>query len=206
MNINMTNRVNEEYSQVVRDTVTRLRSLNDFMIDSMIVDKEDRDKVQQDAIAKKEAKIRAKLEMGIPLTGKEMDFLRKYCPQLYAIAVRVQLKRKILEEKLSHAKSKEEVQDIQLEAMATIRKEDPAKRYMIATVNKTMEEFKETLVCKRLPEKKEDAKKNAKDADFHVEVPDEEKGAYEIEYQYEKGVGAYQIAYVPNYSNYIKDL
>lgn len=194
MNINtlVANNKSEEpkgYSELVRETVKRLQIMSDTLADN--VDEES-------ARAKKEAKIRAKLEAGVPLTRKEMEFLRKYNPQLYAIALRVEIKRKSLEQRLSSAKSKSEVQDIQLEAMATIRKNDPAKKYMVAAVAETMKEFKKTEFYKRLPETKEEAKgKKVKNADFEVEAEDKEE-KFQVVYEYDKGtgIGAYQIAYV----------
>ncbi|MBQ4284644.1 MAG: hypothetical protein IJB96_12060 [Lachnospira sp.] len=181
----------KDYSGAVRQAAKRLHIMSQNMAEN--VDDES-------AKAKKEAKIRAKLEAGIPLTRKEMEFLRRYNPQLYAIALRVEIKRKALEERLSHAKSKSEVQDIQLEAMATIRKDDPAKRYMVAAVEYAMKEFKETSFYKKLPDTKEDAKKcRVKDADFEVKAEDEdENGELRVVYKCDAatGVGAYQIAYI----------
>ncbi len=189
MNINQL-KINND-SDAIRQAARQLHIISRNMAEN--VDDED-------VRAKKEAKIRSKLEAGVPLTRKEMEFLRKYNPRLYAIALRVEIKRKALEERLSHAKSKSEVQDIQLEAMATIRKDDPAKKYMVAAVEYAMKEFKETKFYKTLPETKEEAKKcRAKDADFEVEAEEEkEAGQYELVYECGTGTGvlAYQMAYV----------
>lgn len=67
---------------------------------------------EEEAKQKLEARIYAKLQSGQKLSSKEMQYLRQYNPVLYMQAVRVEQKRKALENQLEHAKSKEEVQKI----------------------------------------------------------------------------------------------
>lgn len=130
---------------------------------------------------KYEGRIRMKLEAGKRLTPKEMQYLRKYNPVLYAYAVRVEAKRRMVEEKLKHAKSKREVQDIKDEAIYSIGKNDPAREYMIAAVRDAVKEFKETDEYKRLPEKEEEGKRGKRQ---------------EASIIYEFADGAYQMAFV----------
>ena len=98
---------------------------------------------------KTEAKIQAKLEAGKRLSNKEMQYLRRNNPVMYAMAMRIEMKRKSLETRLEHASSKQEVEEIRTETLAGISKKDPAKKYVIAAVEQTVKEFKETDTYKK---------------------------------------------------------
>ena len=134
----------------------------------------------EEDISKNEAKIRSKLEKGKPLTSKEIAFLRKYNKELYIAAIKVEIKRKCLENRISRAKSKEEVLDIQLMTFASIRKDDTAKKYIVAAIDETMKEFKETHYYKNLPATNEEAKLKEKPR---------------CVYQFSTGKNSYQMAY-----------
>lgn len=140
---------------------------------------------EEEAKKKLEARIYAKLEAGKPLSQKEMQYLRQYNPALYMQAVRVEQKRKALENQLENAKSKEEVQKISNSTLATVREDDPAKQYMVAAIQETVKEFKESDQYKRLPETEEQAEEKGKSR---------KSGATNI--TYEIGEQFYQIAYV----------
>ncbi len=145
------------------------------------VDAED----EESARAKLEAKIYAKLEAGKPLTQKEMQYLRQYNPILYMKAVRVEQKRKSLEYQLKNADSKEEVQNIFHSAMASVREDDPAKQYVVAAIQETVKEFKETERYKKLPETEEQAERK------------DNKGKKSTgSLAYEVGEQLYQMAYM----------
>lgn len=140
---------------------------------------------EESARAKLEAKIYAKLEAGKPLTQKEMQYLRQYNPALYMKAVRVEQKRKSLEHQLENADSKEEVQDIFHSAIASVREDDPAKQYVVAAIQETVKEFKETERYKKLPETEEQAEKK------------DNKGKKSTgSLVYEVGEQSYQMAYM----------
>ncbi len=124
-------------------------------------------------VQKQEKKLREKLEAGKELTFKEMQFLKRYNKKLYISAVKADIKRESLEKQLSLAKTKKEVEDIQFLAVSGIRKDDPDKKYIIAAINETMKEFKESNYYKSLPEEKE-----------------------KIYYELELGKKSYQMAYV----------
>lgn len=136
---------------------------------------------EEEAKKQLEARIYAKLQSGKALSQKEMQYLRQYNPLLYMQAVRVEQKRKSLENQLKNANSKEEVQKISGAALASVRKNDPAKRYVVAAIQETVKEFKETEQYKKLPETEEQAEKNASK---------EKKGIL-----YEVGEHSYQMAY-----------
>lgn len=89
------------------------------------------------------------------MTQREMQYLRQYNPALYMQAVRVEQKRKSLENQLENADSKEEVQKISTSALASVREDDPAKQYVAAAIQETVKEFKESGQYKRLPETEE---------------------------------------------------
>ena len=101
--------------------------------------------------AKTESKIRAKLEAGKRLSSNELEFLSKYNPVLYAIALRVEMKRKSIENRLEQANSKAEAKHILTDAMASVRREDPAKRYLVAAIQNIEKEFKENGKYQTLP-------------------------------------------------------
>ena len=140
---------------------------------------------EEEARKKMEARIYAKLEAGKSLSQKEMQYLRQYNPVLYMQAVRVEQKRKALENQLENADSKEEVQKISSSALATVREDDPAKQYVVAAIQETVKEFKESDQYKRLPEKEEQAEEKGKSR---------KNGAAKI--TYEIGEQFYQVAYV----------
>ena len=142
--------------------------------------------------AKLEAKIRAKLENGKRLSAEEMNYLKRYNPALYAIAFRVEMKRKNIENRLKNATSKEEVEQIQAEALGTIKKDDVAKQYLVAAVWDAVKEFKESKEYKKLPETEEEAKKRdiKKQASISLyKTSEKEVLSYEIT------DGNYQVAF-----------
>jgi len=57
------------------------------------------------------SRIMGKLKSGKKLSAKELDFLRRTDPILYAHALRVQRMAEALKQQLSHAKSKQEAND-----------------------------------------------------------------------------------------------
>lgn len=143
------------------------------------IDAENEEEVRQ----KLEARIYAKLEEGKPLTQKEMQYLRQYNPALYMQAVRVEQKRKALENQLEYAKSKEEVQKISTSALASVREDDPAKQYVVAAIQETVKEFKESAQYKKLPETEEQAEENGRNTQRKNDIT------------YEFGEQSYQVAY-----------
>lgn len=154
-------------------------------------------------IWKKIERIRGKLESGEALSQSDLRYLKKYAPQLYALAMRVQMKRESVEEQCKHAKSKAEIHDIHFTNISMVSKEDPAKEYIIAAVNKVIKDFKETKQYKRLPDNaKEDNKKKMflgcdlkQETEFKAEAISDEDGQ-EVSLQYDLPVGNYQETYL----------
>ncbi len=139
--------VSQEGSEKLREAYEKMRSRLEF-------GEEMSEEVKQEY----EARIQSKLENGKKLSPKEMRYLQRYNPKMYMQALRIQMKREALQKRLESAHSKQEVEQIQAEAMATISKNDPVKKYMVAMVQDTVQEFKKTDEYKRLPKKEEKEK------------------------------------------------
>lgn len=75
------------------------------------------------------SRIMGKLKSGKKLSAKELDFLRRTDPILYAHALRVQRMAEALKQQLSHAKSKQEANDMITSAIAGVSDKDPDKEY-----------------------------------------------------------------------------
>lgn len=174
----------KEYRDGLRKIIEYAEMITDFGIGEMD---------EQELREKYDASIRAKLSAGKRLSSKEMQYLRKYNPILYAQVVRIEAKRRTVEEQLKHADSKKQVEEIQFEAVSSISKKDPVREYMMAAVLEAVKEFKKTASYKKLPETEEtdkhksDKKKNDKEEELSI--------------TYEFGAGSYQLAYVGNQPN-----
>ena len=100
-----------------------------------------------------------KLKSGKKLSAKELDFLRRTDPILYAHALRVQRMAEALKQQLSHAKSKQEANDMITSAIAGVSDKDPDKEYLLAAYNEVSKNFHKSPAYQRLPNTPEDAKK-----------------------------------------------
>ena len=173
----------EEGKQKLREELEKIRMTLNFG-----------EELDEQKKAEYEARIQTKLERGKRLSAKEMKYLKQYNPVMYMHALRIEMQRHALEKRLENARSKQEVQEIQAEAMAAIGKDDPVKKYMVAMVQDTVTEFKKTEAYKRLPEKEEERKTRANDAERGMKSKagaEEEK----IMITYESKKGAYQMAF-----------
>lgn len=194
MNINFNNAIKADIKKsseaVIDDAVSRLRNVIDFGMSEV-----DAEKLREEF----EPKITAKLESGRRLSQKELNYLRKYNPVMYAHAMRIEAKRKGVEERLKHASSKQEVQEIQDEAIASVGEKDPVRKYIIAAIEETMKAFKETDAYKKLPDTDEERKQKIKNNKLRngEEEEDDTKG---LRISYEIKAGTYQIAYQTNVS------
>lgn len=99
-----------------------------------------------------EARIYQKLNAGKRLTSSEMDYLRTNNPEMYLKAIRIQMKRDMVESSLKNCKSKKDVEDVTGLQLGLISEEDPDREAMINTVNDAVKEFKKTDQYKCLPE------------------------------------------------------
>lgn len=91
------------------------------------------------------AKIMSKLKSGKKLTPEEMRFLQSEDPVLYQQAARVQAMREGLENRMAHAKSREEAAAIYADAISHIAKDDPMKEYLVAAYDDVLKEKEKEL-------------------------------------------------------------
>ena len=91
----------------------------------------DVEKMSEEDRSRMDAQITAKLQSGKKLSQKEMDYLRKTNPIMYAHVLRVQRMAEAVEEQLKHAKSKEEADQIISSALSGISKNDPDREYIL---------------------------------------------------------------------------
>ena len=155
MNMNHFNIAGKETSSVQSNSLDAKTNLANQILDQINSGMEE---LSEEKRQKMDAKILAKLESGKKLSEKEMQYLRKYNPALYAKALRIQLKIKHLEEQLKHAKSKEEVTTIETFAIGSISKNDPDRKALIAAINNVMQDFKSSKAYQNLPVREEDGR------------------------------------------------
>ena len=134
------------------------------------------EKLSDEDRAKMDAKIIAKLKSGQKLSRKEMNYLQKTNPIMYAHALRVQRMAEAVEEQLKHARSKEEAERIISSSLTGISKSDPDREFIYAAVNRVSAEFHKSGVYEKLPNTMEEAnKKNNKESgDVIFDVEGEE--------------------------------
>lgn len=152
--------------------ITNSKELAEYISDSF----RNVENMSDEERAKKDAQIISKLQSGKKLSQKELDYLRRTNPMLYAHAMRVQRMTEAIEEQLKHAKSKEEADRIISSAMTGISKNDPDKEYMMAAVNRISTEYHKSGAYSKLPNTMAEAnKKNSKESgDVFSDAEDEE--------------------------------
>ncbi len=139
------------------------------------------DKMSEDDRAKMDAQITAKLQSGKKLSQKEMDYLRRTNPIMYAHALRVQRMAEAVEEQLKHAKSKEEANNIISSALSGISKNDPDREFIFAAVNRISEEFHKSGAYEKLPNTIEEGDKSNKESgDVFSDAEDEEDEGFDL--------------------------
>lgn len=121
------------------------------------------------------SRILAKLKSGKKLSAKELDFLRRTDPVLYAHAMRVQRMAEALKQQLSHAKSKQEANDMITSAIGGISDKDPDKEYLLAAYSEISKEFHKSPAYQRLPNTPEDAKKKRQTAENGFSATDDDE-------------------------------
>ena len=122
--------------------ITNIREL----AESILRKGNDIEKMTDDDRAKMDAQILMKLKSGKKLSQKEMDYLKKTNPMMYAHALRVQRMAEAVEEQLKHARSKEEADRIISSSLSGISKNDPDREYIYAAVNRISNEFHQSGV------------------------------------------------------------
>jgi hypothetical protein len=64
-----------------------------------------------------------------------------------------------MENRLKHARSKEEANEIITSTISSVSDKDPYKQYMVAALNETAKDFRNSKAYAKLPTTKDDAKK-----------------------------------------------
>ena len=149
--------------------ITSTKELAQYIIESG----NDVEKMSEEDRAKMDARIMAKLKSGNKLSQKELDYLRKTNPIMYAHAMRVQRMAEAIEEQLKHAKSKEEADSIISASLSGISKNDPDREYIYAAVNRISTEFHKSGAYEKLPNTAEEGdKKNKESGDVFSDAED----------------------------------
>ena len=157
--------------------ITSTKELAQYIIESG----NDVEKMSEEDRAKMDARIMAKLKSGNKLSQKELDYLRKTNPIMYAHAMRVQRMAEAIEEQLKHAKSKEEADSIISASLSGISKNDPDREYIYAAVNRISTEFHKSGAYEKLPNTvEEDDKKNRESGDVFSDAEDEDDEGFDL--------------------------
>ena len=135
------------------------------LVEHLFAGSGDVDEMSEENRREMDARIIAKLKSGKKLSQKELDYLRRTNPILYAEAMRVQRMAEALEEQLKHARSKEEVNQIFTTALSGISKNDPDREYLVASFNRISAEFRKSKMYNKMPATNEEAKQKKKQVD-----------------------------------------
>ena len=165
--------------------ITSTKELAQYIIESVaqyiIESGNDVEKMSEEDRAKMDSRIMAKLESGKKLSQKELDYLRKTNPIMYAHAMRVQRMAEAIEEQLKHAKSKEEADSIISASLSGISKNDPDREYIYAAVNRISTEFHKSGAYEKLPNTVEEGdKKNRESGDVFSDAEDEDDEGFDL--------------------------
>ncbi|MBQ8139055.1 MAG: hypothetical protein IJ195_06345 [Lachnospiraceae bacterium] len=157
--------------------ITTSKELAQYILESG----NDIEKMSEEDRTKMDAQITAKLQSGKKLSQKEMDYLRKTNPIMYAHALRVQRMAEAVEEQLKHAKSKEEADQIISSALSGISKNDPDREYIYAAVNRISTEFHKSGAYDKLPNTIEEGDNEGKEnGDVFSDAEDEEDDSFNL--------------------------
>ena len=157
--------------------ITTSKELAQYILESG----NDVEKMSEEDRAKMDARIMAKLKSGNKLSQKELDYLRRTNPIMYAHAMRIQRMAEAIEEQLKHAKSKEEADSIISASLSGISKNDPDREYIYAAVNRISTEFHKSGAYEKLPNTVEEGdKKNRESGDVFSDAEDEDDEGFDL--------------------------
>lgn len=157
--------------------ITTSKELAQYILESG----NDVEKMSEEDRAKMDARIMEKLKSGNKLSQKELDYLRKTNPIMYAHAMRIQRMAEAIEEQLKHAKSKEEADSIISASLSGISKNDPDREYIYAAVNRISTEFHKSGAYEKLPNTVEEGdKKNRESGDVFSDAEDEDDEGFDL--------------------------
>ncbi len=155
------------------EKITSTKELAEYIRKSVMEDNE----LSDEEKAGKEAGILNKLKFGKKLTPEELRYLQKVNPIMYAQAMRVQAMAKAVEEQVKHARSKEEANQIVSNAMSSISKENSAREYMVAAIDRVSSEMHKSPGYNRLPNTDADVQKaKGKKSDISFKELEDDEG------------------------------
>ena len=106
-------------------------------------------------------KILRKLKQGRRLTTAEKNYLQIHDPEMYKVALRVEISRKRFTQQAKHCKSKEEFQTLVSNSMSALEK-DPMKEYIQAAISYEAENIRKTPRYAALPDTNKEAEEKKK--------------------------------------------
>ncbi|BCJ94481.1 hypothetical protein acsn021_20500 [Anaerocolumna cellulosilytica] len=109
-----------------------------------------------------EDKIIQKVNSGEKLTSQELSYLRQNNPEMYQKVVRLELKRKAVEQRLKNCKSKKEAEEVISNEISNVSDKDPDRALIIKVIENTVKEFKKSPEYQSLPIREEDEENKRK--------------------------------------------
>ena len=106
-------------------------------------------------------RILRKLKQGRRLTTEEKNYLQIHDPEMYKVAIRVEMSRKRFVEQAKHCKSKEEFQTLVSNNMKTVE-QDPMKEYIQAAISYEAQNIRKSPSYAALPDTNREAEEKRK--------------------------------------------
>ena len=138
-------------------TLDSTQSISQQLINTIRKVQEEASNSNKQSDEKMEARIQAKIKNGKKLTSKEEIYLKEHNPELYMQYLRIRKMAQCLEDRLKHAKSKEEVNDIIFQTFNSISDKDEYKEAIINALNEVVKDFRHSDVFQKLPATNEEA-------------------------------------------------
>ena len=138
-------------------TLDSTQSISQQLINTIRKVQEEASNSNKQSDEKMEARIQAKIKSGKKLTSKEEIYLKEHNPELYMQYLRIRKMAQCLEDRLKHAKSKEEVNDIIFQTFNSISDKDEYKEAIINALNEVVKDFQHSDVFQKLPATNEEA-------------------------------------------------
>lgn len=142
------------------DKVTEKRNSIGSLLQSIDENIEKANQNKEKKNEKTTRKIIAKMKAGKKLSSKEMEYLKRFCKELYAEAIKIQRKRNAFEEKIEHCQTKQEVMAAMTFEMGHVIEEGENVEVLMNGFENVLKEFKKTNKFNRLPDRQEKNEEN----------------------------------------------
>lgn len=120
-----------------------------------------------------------KLKSGKKLTRKEEQYLKETNPQMYMQYLRIRQRAEAVKEQLKHAKSKQQANNIIMQATAGVSDKDPCKEYVFAAIHNVSDEFRSSRAYQKLPNTDAEIKKHSSKNNNFEEKEDSEEEEFD---------------------------